>query len=118
LPIDRLHPAYWLARQASTGCELRDVTVIGQSPSDGSASIATVPNPPMQISAMRRPASTPARCIDARVDEARPERPLAHGKAQRWRVGDQAFDERRGKGVDAGKRGCQKAEQWSWARYA
>src|SRR5258708_39755767 len=50
-------PAYCEARQASTGSEALTDTAIGQRPLP--TVTLTWPNPPMQISAMRRPASSP-----------------------------------------------------------
>src|SRR5262245_10895996 len=60
-PCDRLQPAYWLARHAITGSALCSWTS-GSPPSAPSpGASATDPNPPMQISAIRRPASRPPR---------------------------------------------------------
>src|SRR5262245_12580089 len=55
----RLQPAYCEPRQASTGWLVCTVTTKGQALSVSVVSIATLPRPPRQISAMRRPASIP-----------------------------------------------------------
>src|SRR6266508_1484055 len=56
---DRLQPAYCEPRQASTGWAVCTVTTNGQALSVSVVSSATWPRPPRQISAMRRPASSP-----------------------------------------------------------
>ena len=56
---DRLQPAYWEPRQASTGWVVCTVTTNGHELSVSVVSSATRPRPPRQISAMRRPASNP-----------------------------------------------------------
>src|SRR5262245_7602915 len=56
---ERLHPAYCEPRQASTGCAVCTVTTNGQELSRSEAASDTLPRPPRQISAIRRPASSP-----------------------------------------------------------
>ena len=56
---ERLQPAYCEPRQASTGCAVCTVTMNGHELSVSVVSSATLPSPPRQISAMRRPASSP-----------------------------------------------------------
>src|SRR6185312_12656360 len=58
---DRLQPAYCEPRQASTGWDVCTVTMKGHALSVSVVSSATLPSPPRQISAMRRPASSPPR---------------------------------------------------------
>ena len=53
----RLQPAYWLPRQASTGCALCTCSQVGQ-PSWPPACSRTRPRPPMQISPISSPACT------------------------------------------------------------
>src|SRR5262249_40535015 len=56
---ERLQPAYCEARQASTGCAVCTVTKNAQELSVSAAASDTLPRPPRQISAIRRPASSP-----------------------------------------------------------
>src|SRR5262245_53444394 len=56
---ERLHPAYCEARQANTGCAVCTVTTNGHELSGSEVASDTLPSPPRQISAMRRPASRP-----------------------------------------------------------
>ena len=54
----RLQPAYWLPRQASTGCEERTSTATGHCCDARSTASETLPSPPIDASAILRPAST------------------------------------------------------------
>ena len=55
----KLQPAYWLARQASTGRLVRTSTCHGQLGNTGLLRSATSPRPAMQIRATSSPASMP-----------------------------------------------------------
>ena len=98
---ERLHPAYCEPRQASTGWDVCTVTMNGHELSVSVVSSATLPSPPRQISAMRRPASSPPSGPHAAIDAAFAKRAVRDVDPQRVGVIDQSFNERRGLGVDA-----------------
>ncbi len=98
---ERLQPAYCEPRQASTGWAVCTVTMNGHELSVSVVSSATLPKPPRQISAMRRPASNPPERAHAAIDAAFAERSVRDLDAQGACVIDQSFDERRRLGVDA-----------------
>ena len=60
---DRRQPAYWLARQAMTGLDERTTIAHGQRGVAADGPSRTSASPPMQISAMRRPAAMLPRCL-------------------------------------------------------
>ena len=71
-------PAYWLARQAATGCELRTTTVHGQRGVASEGARRTAPRPPMHTAAIRSPASMPPGCSAPQSTMVSPRAPLRH----------------------------------------
>ena len=100
--VERLQPAYCEPRQASTGWAVCTVTMNGHALSVSVVSSATRPRPPRQISAMRRPASSPPTARTPQSMRHSPSVPCGNLDSQRAGVSDESFDERRRLGVDAG----------------
>src|SRR5574337_1487095 len=74
---DRLQPAYWLARQATTGCGEATLIVHGQRGDAASGASRAAPRPRMQISAILRPAARLPRALDPASIRVSPSAPAA-----------------------------------------
>ena len=83
----------------------RPMTRNGQSGNGEPAPISTRPSPPMQISAIRRPASMPPGRLDAAVDDRGPGLGPPHAEAQRRGLAAELRHQRLRQSPDAGPAG-------------